>query len=506
MPDDQRHTIAFLGDPSTHGGAAVERHETHISLVFLAGERAYKLKRAVAYAYLDFSTAEKRRQACEAELALNRRTAPELYLEVRPIRRGPDGRVGWEADGDIVDWVVVMRRFRQERRLDAIAEAGELTLPLLHALAAHIAAFHDEAEQCRDHGGAAAMAELVRENDECLRGSRSVAFPDAQVRELREQSGEWVRRLAGLLDGRRAEGKVRRCHGDLHLRNICVLDGTPVLFDCLEFSEAFATIDVLYDLAFLLMDLGHQGHPDAANRVFNRYLDLTGEGDGLAAMPLFLSLRAAIRAHVMAIALKSDADASAAAEPRRYLDAAIAALKPSPPRLIAIGGLSGTGKSTIASKLAATLGALPGARVLRSDVIRKRLFGLDPEARLPESAYSAEMTSRVYETIRTQASAALRAGYCAIIDAVALRPEERQSFAEVARQAQAPFAGLWLTAPAEMLIARVAARLHDASDATREIVAQQLRADTGPLDWQLIHAGEDIDATLTAARDALGLA
>ncbi len=499
MADDQSDTVAFLSDPSSYGlgGADVERHETHISIVFLAGDRAYKLKRAVKYPYLDFSTVEQRRRACEAELRLNRRTAPELYLEARPIARRPDGAVGWGGEGDAVDWVVVMRRFGQDQLLEAMARADRLAPPLLYALAAHIADFHRRAEPRPGYGGAAAMSAIVAENDACLLACRNVEFSRRQVGELRAQSGEWLKRLGSLLDRRRQEGKVRRCHGDLHLRNICVLDGKPVLFDCLEFSEAFASIDVLYDLAFLLMDLEHLGDTTSANQVLNRYLDLTGEDDGLAAMPLFFSMRAAIRAHVTASAGGKVDDA------RRYLDEACAALCPPPAQLVAIGGLSGTGKSTVAAGLAPELGARPGARVLRSDVIRKRLFGLDPESRLSQSAYRPGVTQRVYAALRDGAAAALRAGYCAIIDAVALKQEERGSFAEIARRAGVPFTGLWLEAPPDTLLARVHRRQHDASDATGEIIKRQLLVDPGPLDWQRLDAGRGTKETLAAARVAL---
>ncbi|MFZ2005317.1 MAG: hypothetical protein WAV02_09540, partial [Stellaceae bacterium] len=188
MADDQRETIAFLSDPSSYGAAGdVERLETHISLVFLAGERAYKLKRAVQFPYLDFSTVELRRKACAAELALNRRTAPGLYLKTRAVARGADGRLGWDVDGDIVDWVVVMRRFGQDQRLDAMAKTGGLEPRLLTALAAHIAAFHATAERRPDSGGAAALAAVIAENDECLRDS-AIAVPARRIDELRERS------------------------------------------------------------------------------------------------------------------------------------------------------------------------------------------------------------------------------------------------------------------------------------------------------------------------------
>jgi len=513
MDDAQREVFAFLRDPSSYppGAGPVEIIETHASLVFLAGKYAYKLKRAVKYPYLDFSTVALRLAACTAELKLNRRTAPSLYLEVRAISRGADGRLAWRRAGqpsdDVVDYVVVMRRFEQENLLDNVARRGGLSPPLLYALTAHIAGFHDKAEKRFDHGGAAAMAELVKSNVGIARGCRAAGFDPARIERVESGLGGELARVGALLDQRREAGKVRRCHGDLHLRNICLVDGRPLLFDCIEFSEDIASIDVLYDLAFLLMDLGHRGHRDFASLVFNRYLDLTGEDDGIAAMPLFVSLRAVIRAHVTATMAEhgwGGGDAAAAfAEARAYLDDGEAVLVGHEPRLIAIGGLSGAGKSTLAARLAPELGRPPGARVLRSDVFRKLLFGSEPETALPQEAYAPEFTERVYRDLCARAAAALRAGSTAIIDAVALREDERRAFAAVAAAAGVPFTGLWLQAPADSMIARVGGRRGDASDASRAVVEQQLTHDPGTLDWTRIDAGGDPDATLAAVRRAL---
>jgi aminoglycoside phosphotransferase family enzyme/predicted kinase len=482
----------------------VEAIETHISRVFLVGNRVYKLKRAVAYPYLDFSTVTKRREACETEVALNRRTAPNLYLGVRAVVRRADGRLSWAGDGEIVDWVVEMRRFPQASRLDAVAQRDGLTPALLYAIAAQIADFHAKAESQSAFGGANAMADIVRENEECLLQGGKI-FSGQQIDELCRRSHDWMRRLGSLLDKRRREGKVKRGHGDLHLRNICVIEGKPILYDCLEFSERLASVDVLYDLAFLLMDLEHQEQAHGANLVFNRYLDLTREDDGLAAVPLFISLRAAIRAHVTALACSGSCGGAAVADAGRYLEEACTALCPVSPHLIAIGGLSGTGKSTLAAGLAPGLGLRPGARVLRSDVIRKRLFGLDPEARLPAGGYGPEVTARVYDALRDRARAALQAGYSAIIDAVALRSQERASFAAVASEAGVSFTGLWLEANPEILMTRVGGRHHDASDATGVVVAQQLQADPGQLNWHRVDAGKGLQDTLASARRALAL-
>ena len=509
--DDQRETIAFLSRAASYGPAVerVEMIETHVSLVFLADERAYKLKRAVKLPYLDFSTARRRGEACAAELSLNRRTAPALYLEIRRLGRDAAGRVCFGEEGPEVDWVVAMRRFDQALLFDALAQAGKLAPGLIDRLADHIAQFHEGAEGRADRGGAAALREIAATNHQLLAAAPGAGFAGERVASILGKWNEALSATAALLEARRAAGKVRRCHGDLHLRNICLVDGEPTLFDCLEFSEALASIDVLYDLAFLLMDLEHRGLTPLANRVLNRYLDRTGEDHGLAAMPLFLSLRAGIRAHVTATALaQANSPQTArdmAADARRYLDLAHHVLAPQPRRLVAIGGLSGSGKSTLAMALAPELGLRPGARVLRSDVRRKLLLGVAPETRLPADAYTPEITRRVYGALCEKAATALAAGYSAIIDAVSLAPAERGAFAEVARRAGAPFSGLWLEASAETMAARISARRGDASDATLDILAGQLGQDPGAMQWTRIDAGAGPEQGLAAARRALTL-
>ena len=302
----QRAVIDFLSKASSYGAATepVDIIETHVSLLFLVGDRAYKLKRAVKLPYLDFSTAEQRRAACEAELALNRRTASYLYLEVRALTRDADGGVGFGSEGPTVDWVVVMRRFDRAALFDELAKTHRLNASLMTGLADHIAAFHQAAEPRPGYAGAVALGAVIETNHACLMAAREAGFAAERIIEVRQRSLERLAAVGALLDRRAAAGKVRRGHGDLHLRNVCLFEGKPTLFDCLEFSDELASVDVLYDLAFLLMDLEHRGLADFANLVLNRYLDVTGEDDGLAAMALFLSLRAAIRAHVTGAAME----------------------------------------------------------------------------------------------------------------------------------------------------------------------------------------------------------
>jgi len=509
--DDQRETIAFLSRPGSYGTGIdrVQIIETHVSLVFLAGDRAYKLKRAVKLPYLDFSTAERRCEACESELMLNRRTAPALYLKVYGLGRDQTGAVCFSDKGPAFDWVVVMRRFDQALLFDALAKTGGLTEQIMDSLADHIAAFHEAAEKRFDNGGPAAISEIAETNHRVLMMAKEIGLHPARVEGIGEKWCRSIESVAGLLDKRRMAGKVRRCHGDLHLRNICLLDGKPTLFDCLEFSDALASVDVLYDLAFLLMDLEFRGLGHLANRVLNRYLDRTGEDEALAAMPLFLSLRAGIRAHVTATtaarAGRSESATEAAAEARRYLDLAHLLLEPRRRQLVAIGGLSGSGKSTLAASLAPELGLRPGARVLRSDVTRKLLLGVAPETRLPADAYTPEITDRVYDALRRKAAAALAAGYSVIVDAVSLQPAERRSFTEIARTAGVPFSGLWLEADAGVMTQRLQERRGDASDATPEILELQLHHDPGPLDWVRLDAGGGSEQSLALARRILAL-
>lgn len=505
---DQSEVIGFLADPASHGPGIdrVERIDTHGAVVFLAGDRAYKLKRAVRYPYMDFSTLELRRRACAAEIELNRRTAPTLYLEARAVRRGPGG-LAFAADGDVVDWVVVMRRFDEAGLFDRLAAAGRLTPDLIATLAEEIAEFHGAAERLSDAGGADNLDWVIAGNDRQLAAAPAGLFDTASIAALSAQSRAALARLAPLLEERRRAGFVRRCHGDLHLRNICLVDGRPTLFDAIEFNDLLSCIDTLYDLAFLLVDLERRGLRALANLAFNRYLEATADYGGIAALPLMLACRGGIKAHTRAASAAAQPRAAARepliAEARRSLALAIAALPPPPPCLIAVGGLSGTGKSELARRLAPEIGAMPGAIVLRTDVIRKRQAGVGPGIRLGQSRYTAESTEAVYRELVDRARAIIAAGHAAIVDAVFADPRERAAAAAAAGELGVKFTGLWLTAPAAVLEQRIAGRRGDASDATAAVLRRQLGYNTANIAWFPIDASGTPADTLEAARKAL---
>ena len=492
ITEDQSEVVTFLASPSTHAGAAVERVETHASVVFLAGPHAWKLKRAVRYDYLDFSTIERRRAMCDAEVRINRRTAPGLYRGVVAVTRQPDGSLALGGVGTPVDWLVEMVRFDQEGLLDRLAARDALDRALMPTLAAAIARFHAEAEPRVDHGGATGMAWIVDGNATGFAEAGAGILDPAPCASVTDSARDAVRRHRELLDTRRDGGFVRQCHGDLHLRNIVLLDGAPTLFDGIEFNDRIACIDVLYDLAFLLMDLWRRRLLRHASAVWNGYLSETADYGGVGLMPLFLSCRAAVRAKtsVAAALLQGDPGRRRDLEEiaQDYLKLARDLLRPPPPCVIAIGGLSGSGKSTLARALAPLLGAAPGAVVVRSDEIRKRLRGLDPLQRLGPEGYTAEMSERVYRTVIDRAQLVVGGGHAVVADAVFARPADRESVERIAAGARAPFVGLWLDAPASELIARAGRRGLDASDAAADVIRRQLAEDTGRIAWHRIDA------------------
>ena len=377
-------------------------------------------------------------------------------------------------------------------------------------LASAIAGFHDSAEARTDCGGKAGMAWVIEGNADGFTEFGRECLDPSTVSRFTDDSWNALSRCEEILERRRKSGFVRQCHGDLHLRNIVLLNGRPTLFDGVEFNDQISCVDVFYDLAFLLMDLWRRRLPRHANAVLNRYLVENGDVEGVALLPLFLACRAAVRA-------KTSATAAAQAqrdEPRRsalqattreYLDMAARLLHPPRPRLVAIGGLSGTGKSTLARMMAPGIGAAPGAVHLRSDEIRKQLAGVPMLQRLGPDGYSSKMSERVYGTLVERAAQVLRSGHSVVVDAVYARPSERKRIEQVAIAEAVLFTGIWLEAPEPVLVSRTEQRRNDASDADPAIVHLQRGWDTGRIDWLRLDASSSASTVLSRAMDHVAI-
>lgn len=485
---DEVELAAWLAEQSERTIATACAH------IFLAGETAWKVKRRADLGYVDFRTLERRKWALDRELEFNRLAAPDIYREVRRITRQPGGGLAWDGAGETVEYALQMRRFDDGAVLsndpavidDQLAERLGRTIARLHAVA-----------PLRPKGGYSALAFTVSSNAELFAALKGRLDP-RRVDEATALSAAELERRRPLLEARGRAGFSRRCHGDLHLANILLENGEPVLFDCIEFADILSDLDVQYDLAFLLMDLDFRGRRDAGVRVLSAYLDEAARAfpdtlwEGLAALPLMLSVRAGVRTHVTAHAGQVETA-------QAYLAAAIAHLSPAPAVLAAVGGFSGTGKTSFARAVAPGLGRSPGAVVLRTDEVRKRLAGAGPVERLAPEIYTAEFYARVYDVLFETARSLLRAGQSVVLDATFTEPQMRVRAEALAAECAAPFRGVWLSAPPKVLEARLAARVGDASDATLEVLRAQLAARSEPGEgWGHVDATAPLDQAAAA--------
>jgi uncharacterized protein len=457
--------------------------ETHISAVFVGADTVWKLKKAVHLPFVDFSSVEARRRFLCRELELNKPNAPDLYRDVVPIGRLPDGSLA-VGEGDPVDWVLRMTKVPAEDFLDAVADRGAVTPALLDQLGDCLADAHARLAPVRDWDSAERMAAITEGN---VRTALAAGLPEDDVQRWRHACLALIGDLRPWLSSRAASGYVRRCHGDLHLSNLCLWNGAPVAFDALEFDEALATIDTAYDLAFLLMDLDQHVGRQAANRVMNRYVALTGDAGLVTGLPLFLSQRAMIRGHVKAATGQQQ-------EGQRLLHAALAYLRPEPVTILAIGGLQGTGKSTLARALASEMGRAPGALVVRSDETRKRLFDCRFDQRLHPDGYCDSANETVNRQVIDAVCQAASGGQSVIADSTFLDPSMRE---ELKRRVD--LIGVWLEAPLPVLEARIAQRRGDASDATVAVLRRSAERDNAPSDWHRVDA-TDHDRALASIK------
>ena len=503
----QREVFDFLADPATHGGADVRRIDTHAAVVFLAGDRALKVKRAIRFPFLDYSTLAKRKAFCDEEIKINRPSAPQIYRRIVAITRGNDGSFSIDGDGLPVEYAVEMERFDERLTLDHLAQAGALDPVLVVDLADAIAASHRTASATAVDRWICSVPSIIAENTSAF---RAVCLPADAINELDARSQTEFSRIRARLKERGRLGFVRRCHGDLHLANIVLIGHKPVLFDAIEFDPAIASVDILYDLSFTLMDLLHYGRRLEANIFLNRYLTTTFEDnlDEIAALPLFMSMRAAIRANVLLARLGGSHtdEATIRVAARSYFALARQLISPASPTLVAVGGLSGTGKTVLARALADAIEPPPGALILRSDVMRKQYFQAHETQRLPTTAYQPEATAIIYQILTERAGRILSQGHSVILDAVFAKPAERHSVAAIARKLNLPFVGFFLVSDLTNRMKRVGQRVGDASDATLDLVRHQENYDIGLLDWHMIDASGTSQQTLQRCKEQFGMA
>ena len=475
--------IKNLQDPALydHPVEGFQVLETHISQVILTGDYAYKIKKPMDFGFLDFSTLEKRRYFCEEELRLNRRLAAPLYLEVVPITGTPEAPE-FNGGGEPFEYAIRMRQFRQDQLFDGLQERGELTPALLSELAEQVARFHDQlppVPEDKPLGTPEAVFAAMQENFDQI---RPLLDDDPALTEQLAALEGWTRatfeRQQDLIAQRRADGFVRECHGDLHLANITTYEGSVTVFDCIEFSESFRWIDVINDLAFLLMDLESRRESALASHTLNAYLEWRGDVDGLALLPLYKAYRALVRAKIALFTRGNDGLSQQEKEGllqkyRDYANLAEHYTEIPLPYLLTTTGLSASGKSTVSRALASELGLVR----LRSDVERKRLAGMGPldssGSGVGENLYTEEANRKTYHRLADLSKQLLQAGFGVIVDAACLRENERELLYSIAESLGMPFALIHCEAPEDTRRQWIRARQGDASEADETLLEKQ---------------------------------
>ncbi|MGE5616103.1 MAG: AAA family ATPase [Bacillota bacterium] len=509
--------VAALRSPRCYGHPAesIEVLETHISYVVLAGAVAYKIKKPVTLPFLDFSSLSARLHFCDEELRLNRRTAPDIYLDVVPICGSVDEpRVG--GSGEPIEHAVKMRRFSQGNRLDRMATMGSLDPTIVDQLAAQVAELHagaPKADRSSEYGLPDTVLRSAFDNFSEIQALRERGSRAAIPAVLYAWTIDQHHVLADTLARRKAEGFVREGHGDLHLANIVLYEDRPVIFDCIEFSPALRWADVMSDVAFLMMDLIAHGRPRLAWRFLNAYLERTGDYGGLAVLRLYLVYRAMVRAKVACIRAAQllpghPQELEAEEEFASHIALAMRLIEPPKRGVVVMHGLSGSGKTTVSQALAESLGAVR----IRSDVERKRSSGFDGLARTGAAVgaglYTSRITDRTYEELASLARGLLRDGFTAIVDATFLARARRRRFEAIASAAHAPFAIVDCVAPRKALERRIATRMaivNDASEAGLAVLEHQLETQE-PLEDDEWMASIACDTTLEDCEDCVAAA
>ncbi len=494
----QKKIVAFLLNPKSypHKVQEVVHVETHISHLFLTGEFAYKLKKPVQFDFRDFSSLEKRKKYCEEELRLNQRYAKELYLEVVPVTVLAAGELSLDAEGKPVEYTVKMRQFNPENGFDVLLKRGKLTDELLSDTTDQIVEFHRSAENASDYFSLEDVEHYISDNIEvCLTAVKNLHLSKL-LEEIKELFHLEISTKKTLISARQ-KTHVKELHGDLHLGNICLYKGKPLLFDGIEFNPAYAACDPWADLAFLVMDLQFNNAEEKANFVINRYLERGDDFEGVRLLNLYIAYRAAVRAKVEAIRLSQNPteDSTCSTSIEAHLLLAKNSLHVNAPRIITIGGFSGSGKSTLAKLIAPKIGAI----IIRSDAVRKHIFNVPLDENAPRNRYSEACSNETYRAMRKRAEDVLASGRPVILDGVFGKESTREEVQEFAKQHSTSFTGLWCEVAPEIALARIEARKGDLSDATGEVFRAQVSKYRAPLNWSILDMSEAIDKTLSNA-------
>ena len=450
--------------------------QTHASYVFLTGKYAYKIKKNVNYGFLDYSSLDKRKYFLETELRLNKKIAPELYLEVVPIS-DCDHQLILNNSENVLEYTLKMRQFPQENLFSNLLEAGKLTCDRMMELGKIVAQFHNNTETnnyISSFGTVAKISNAFTENYQQSQKYIGTVQTEEQFAATKAYTDSFFTQRKDLFQARVKQNKIKECHGDLHLKNICLWQDKIQLFDRIEFNESFRFVDTMYDVAFTVMDLKARSQPKLANAFLNSYLEYTGDWMGLLVLPLYLTRQAYVRAKVNSFLLDDSQmgekdQQEAKQEARDYYRQAYQYTQSKPGSLILMSGLSGSGKSTVARTIARNTSAIQ----IRSDVVRKHLGGIPLDQPGTDRIYTAEMTQKTYKRLLDLGIMLAKEGYTVILDAKYDRINLRQPVIAQAQAHKIPLKIFYCTAPISVLCDRLKKRQNDVSDATADLITTQ---------------------------------
>ena len=510
ISESQSDIIKALSDSKTypHLVKSVEVRQSHIAVLFLAGEKAYKLKRAVLYPEADLSTKEKRKVACVQEMRRSAVYAPGLVEKIEPVKRLSNGEIVIGGnEGEEIDTVLVMKRIPDKYLLNHLLPSRHFDRFEAMDLAEKLSDLHKKAKVFRNRWGTDIVKKLILKTESLLSCFSPDVFDRDKINTLTYACLKLLAEQTRLIKLRQKSGFVRKCHGDLLLSNIAYANDDFLFFSPIEYNDSLCCIDTLYDLADLLMDLEAHHERRLTNILFNHYMAYTNDINGFPLLPLYQAMRAARRAAVSAkkaTLLHTWDRRKAIKEARGYFDLACHFVSERKPVLIACGGLSGSGKSRIAREIAGHLNPAPGAVILRDDIVKKQITGISPNETLDPKYNTPAFDTVVYDVLRQQARTALNTGSCVILDALFYNEEERLAAEKLAQEEKVPFIGLWMEAPLAVREERVKKRIRNPSDVKKKSdLDEQLNIDTGNVTWHKIMSDESRTKTLQKALHVL---